>query len=179
MKKRLFVILISFMLVVFFSTCKKKEVKTEPVKKPVVEKVEEVTPKVEKPVLTEEEIFQKKSLEEANKEGYLKMVHFDFDKYYIKDDMKPILHANAEWLLKHPGVEILVEGHCDERGTVEYNIALGEKRASAAQNYIISLGVPGERLKIISYGKSKPLVRGVDEGTYYQNRRSEFSITKK
>lgn len=179
MKKRLFVILISFMLIVFFSTCKKKEVKTEPVKKPVVEKVEEVTPKVEKPVLTEEEIFQKKSLEEANKEGYLKMVHFDFDKYYIKDDMKPILHANAEWLLKHPVVEILVEGHCDERGTIEYNIALGEKRASAAKNYLISLGVPEARLKIISYGKSKPLVRGVDEETYYQNRRSEFTITKK
>lgn len=179
MNKRLFVILISFMLVVFFSTCKKKEVKTEPVKKPVVEKVEEVTPKVEKPVLTEEEIFQKKTLEEANKEGYLKMVHFDFDKYYIKDNMKPILHANAEWLLKHLGVEILVEGHCDERGTIEYNIALGEKRASAAKNYLISLGVPEARLKIISYGKSKPLVRGVDEETYYQNRRSEFTITKK
>ncbi len=179
MKKRLFVILISFMLIVFFSTCKKKEVKTEPVKEPVVEKVEEVTPKVEKPVLTEEEIFQKKTLEEANKEGYLKMVHFDFDKYYIKDDMKPILHANAEWLLKHSGVEILVEGHCDERGTIEYNIALGEKRASAAKNYLTSLGVPEARLKIISYGKSKPLVRGVDEETYYQNRRSEFTITKK
>lgn len=179
MNKKFFVILISFMLIVFFSTCKKKEVKTEPVKEPVVEKVEEITPKVEKPVLTEEEIFQKRNLEEANKAGYLKKIHFDFDKYYIKDDMKPILHSNAEWLLKHPNVEILVEGHCDERGTIEYNIALGEKRADATKNYLVSLGVPELRTKIISYGKSKPLVRGVDEETYYQNRRSAFTIVKK
>ena len=93
--------------------------------------------------------------------------------------MKPILQANANWLLKFSSVEVLVEGHCDERGTIEYNIALGEKRAEAAKNYLVSLGMNPAKIKIISYGKSKPLVQGVDEATYFQNRRAEFVITKK
>jgi peptidoglycan-associated lipoprotein len=93
--------------------------------------------------------------------------------------MKPVLNRNADWLLKHPPVEILIEGHCDERGTFEYNMALGEKRAEAALNYLVSLGVKPERIKIISYGKNRPLVKGMDEESYYQNRRDEFVIIKK
>jgi peptidoglycan-associated lipoprotein len=162
-----------------FAACAKKTAKVEPVKQPVVEKVEEPTAQVEKPYLTEEELFQQKSLEELNKDQILKRVHFDFDRYTIRDDMKAVMQANANWLLKFPSVEVLVEGHCDERGTIEYNIALGEKRAEAARNYLVSLGLNAAKVKIISYGKSKPLVQGVDEASYFQNRRAEFVITKK
>jgi peptidoglycan-associated lipoprotein len=93
--------------------------------------------------------------------------------------MKSILERNAEWLLKYPNVEISIEGHCDERGTVEYNMALGEKRAYTARKYLENLGVPIEKMRIVSYGKSKPLVKGVDEASHFKNRRDEFIITKK
>jgi peptidoglycan-associated lipoprotein len=162
-----------------FSACGKKAAKVEPVQEPVVEKVDEPVAQVEKPVLSEEELFQQKSLEELNKDQILKRINFDFDMYAIREDMKPIVQANANWLLKFPSVEVLIEGHCDEKGTIEYNIALGEKRAEAAKNYLVSLGLNAAKVKIISYGKSKPLVQGVDEASYFQNRRAEFIITKK
>jgi peptidoglycan-associated lipoprotein len=178
--KRVYIgLLIVLMMVAFFSSCK-KEVKVEPPKpEPVVEKVEEAPTKVEKPQLTAEEIFQRQTLEELNKKGYLKMINFDFDKYLIRDDMKPLLEQNAQWLLKHPTVVVSIDGHCDERGTEEYNMALGEKRAQAAKKYMVSLGVPADRLNTVSYGKTKPLVKGVDEDSHFKNRRDEFTITKK
>ena len=178
MKRLFIIILVGFALLIFFDSCKKKGPETEPVQE-TVEKVDEDVPKVDRPVLTEEEIFHKRSLEEANKAGYLKMIHFDFDKYDIKSNMKPVLHQNADWLLKHGQVEILMEGHCDERGTFEYNMALGEKRAESALNYLVSLGIKPERVKIISYGKTKLMVKGMDEESHYQNRRAEFVIIKK
>jgi peptidoglycan-associated lipoprotein len=177
--KKIIIILAALSLILLSNACAKKAAKVEPVQEPVVEKVEEPTTKVEKPVLSEEELFQQKSLEELNKDQILKRINFDFDQYAIREDMKSILQANANWLLKFASVEILVEGHCDERGTIEYNIALGEKRAEAAKNYLVSLGMKAAKIKIISYGKSKPLVQGVDENTYFQNRRAEFIITKK
>jgi peptidoglycan-associated lipoprotein len=178
MKKFLFV-LVALSLILLFNACGKKAAKVAPMQGPVVEKVEEPSTKVEKPFLSEEEIFQQKTIEDLNKDGIVKKINFDFDQYQIREDMKPILQANADWMLKFPTVQVLVEGHCDERGTIEYNIALGEKRAEAAKNYIASLGVNAANIKIVSYGKSKPLVQGVDEATYFQNRRAEFVITKK
>lgn len=179
MKRFLIAILIVSFTLVFFNGCQKKVV-TEPVKEaPKVEPVTEAPPKIEKPELTEAEIFQRKTLEEVNRQGYLKKIYFDFDKYTIKDDMKPVLQNNADWLMGHAGVEIRIDGHCDERGTVEYNMALGEKRAKAAKEYLVTLGVGADRVTIVSYGKSKPLVKGIDEESHYQNRRDEFIITKK
>jgi peptidoglycan-associated lipoprotein len=179
MKRLYIVVLIVTLMVTVFTSCK-KEVKVEPPKsEPVVEKVEEPAPKVEKPQLTEEEIFQRKSLDELNKAGHLKRIHFDFDKYQIRDDMKPILESNAKWLMKHNSVIVSVGGHCDERGTEEYNMALGEKRAEAAKKYLVSLGVPEAQLNTVSYGKTQPLVKGVDEDTHFKNRRDEFIIIKK
>ncbi len=176
--KRFFVLFLSVILVVFlFNSCAKK-VKTVP-ETTKVETVEETAPKIEKPKLTEEEIFMQKSLDEINKEGYLKRINFDFDKYSIREDMKGILHKNADWLLKHSSVEISIGGHCDERGTIEYNMALGEKRAEAAMKYLLNLGIPAERMKVVSYGKNNPLVKGVDEKTHFMNRRDEFIIVKK
>jgi peptidoglycan-associated lipoprotein len=177
--KKWLLVLVALSLVLMFNACGKKAAKVEPTQGPFVEKVEEPVAHVEKPVLSEEELFQQKSLEELNKDQVLKKINFDFDMYTIREDMKPVMQANADWLLKFASVEVLVEGHCDERGTIEYNIALGEKRAEAARNYLISLGLNGAKVKIISYGKSKPLVQGVDEATYFQNRRAEFVITKK
>lgn len=177
--KKCLLLLMALSLILMFNACGKKAAKVAPVQEPVVEKVEEPTALVEKPVLSEEEIFQQKSLEELNKDQILKRINFDFDKYTIREDMKPIIQANANWLLKFASVEVLVEGHCDEKGTIEYNIALGEKRAEAAKNYLASLGMNAAKIKIVSYGKSKPLVQGEDEASYFQNRRAEFVITKK
>lgn len=178
--KKILVLFVVLSLILLFNACGKKAAKVEPVKEaPVVEKVEEPTTRVEKPVLNEEEIFQQKTIEDLNKDQTLKRIQFDFDKYQVREDMKPVLQANANWMLKFSTVQILIEGHCDERGTIEYNIALGEKRADAAKNYLASLGVNTAKIKIVSYGKSKPLVQGVDEATYFQNRRAEFVITKK
>jgi peptidoglycan-associated lipoprotein len=178
MKKFLFVLL-TLSLILLFNGCGKKSAKVAPTQGPAVEKVEEPVTQVEKPYLSEEEVFLQKSIEELNKDGIMKKINFDFDQYQIREDMKPILQANADWMLKFSTVQVLIEGHCDEKGTIEYNIALGEKRAEAAKNYIVSLGVNPAKLKIVSYGKSKPLVQGVDENSYFQNRRAEFVITKK
>ncbi len=178
--KRFYIgLLIVVFLLVSFTGCGKKA-KVEPVdKSPAVEQVDEKTPRIEKPTLTEEEIFQRQSIEELNKTGDLKKIHFDFDRYNIREDMKGNLHKNADWLLKRASVLIIIEGHCDERGTVEYNLALGEKRAEAAKKYLESLGVSADRIKTISYGKNRPAVKGVDENTYFMNRRDEFIITRK
>lgn len=178
MKKTYVLIIVVCVLALFVSNCK-KAVQVEPVEKEAVVKVDEKSTKLDKPVLTEEEIFQRKTLEELNKEKPLVKIHFDFDRYSIREDMKGNLHKNADLLLKHSTLQIQIEGHCDERGTVEYNMALGEKRAKATKEYLESLGVDAGRMAIISYGKNRPAVRGVDENTHFQNRRAEFVIVKK
>lgn len=178
MKRFMIGILTVLVTAAFFNSCK-KEVVTAPPEEEKVEKVEEVTPKVETPQLTEAELFQRRTLEELNRMGYLKRINFDFDKYFVREDMKPILEQNARWLLKYPTVVVTIDGHCDERGTEEYNMALGEKRAESAKKYMLNLGVPGERMKTVSYGKIRPLVKGVDEESHFKNRRDEFTIIKK
>lgn len=181
MKRVMIGVLVVLLTVAFFNSCREK-VATEPVKEAPTSKIESVdeqSPQIEKPQLTEEEIFQRNTLEAVNRQGYLQKIYFEYDKYMVKDDMKPIMAQNAEWLLQHPTVEIRIEGHCDERGTEEYNIALGEKRAESAKNYLVSLGVANAKIQVVSYGKSKPLVTGSDEASHYQNRRDEFLITKK
>lgn len=155
---------------------------------PKIEKVEEVEEPEEpekKPVeiqfaeLSEEEIFLSKSLAEINEEAPIHMIHFDFDKFFIREDAKPVLEANAKWLKKFNTVKILIEGHCDERGTEEYNFALGEKRAKSTFDYLVSLGIPPDRMTTISYGKSQPLDSGHNEIAWQKNRRSQFTIIGK
>ena len=180
--KKLVVLSLALILVfTFFSGCKKKvkEVPPPPQVKeqPKVEKVEE--PVVKEPVLSEEDIFMSKSLEQINKEQPLAMIYFDYDKYFIREDAKSVLERNAAWMNKFRTVKILIEGHCDERGTEEYNLALGEKRAKSTMDYMVSLGVSADRVKILSYGKSQPLVTGQDEATWQKNRRAQFTIIAK
>jgi len=109
----------------------------------------------------------------------LKDVHFDFDKYDIRPGDADILKQNAAVLLKYPAAKIQMEGHCDERGTVEYNLALGERRAHNTRNYLKSLGVSSDRISIISYGKERPLDSGHSEESWAKNRRAHCIIVSK
>jgi len=97
---------------------------------------------------------------------------FDFDKYNIRSDQVPTMERQAAWLKQFPQVTIRIEGHADERGTREYNLALGERRANATRDFLISLGVDPGRIEIISYGKERPAVLGSNEQAWAQNRRS-------
>jgi len=116
---------------------------------------------------------------EVLESSLLKDIHFDFDKYDIRPSDGAILKQNEALLRKYPNVKIQVEGHCDERGTVEYNLALGERRANSAKSYLTSLGIPGNRISTISYGKEKPLDPGHNEEAWAKNRRAHFVILSK
>jgi len=109
----------------------------------------------------------------------LKDIHFDFDKYDIRPGDAEILKENAALLMKNPGVKIQIEGHCDERGTEEYNLALGERRANSAKRYLTSLGLTADRISTISYGKLKPLDPGHNEEAWAKNRRDHFIVLSK
>jgi peptidoglycan-associated lipoprotein len=106
----------------------------------------------------------------------LKTVYFDFDKFALRADSKAALDANYALLTEFPDAIIKIEGHADERGTVEYNIALGDKRANAAKDYLIGLGLAKNRVSTISYGEERPAVVGHDEAAWAKNRRCEFKI---
>ena len=103
-------------------------------------------------------------------------VLFAFDKFDIKPEYKEMLKAKADLMKQFPSVRVRIEGNCDERGTQEYNLALGERRARAAYEYMIRLGVPAEQLDIISYGKERPAVEGTGEAVWAKNRRDEFNV---
>lgn len=109
----------------------------------------------------------------------LKDVFFDFDKSNIRDDQKGALGENVSWLKSNPSAKITLEGHCDERGTAEYNLGLGERRAKAVKDYLIAAGIPADRVSTISYGKERPFVLGHDESAWKWNRRGHFVITGK
>ena len=106
----------------------------------------------------------------------LKDIHFDFDKYDIRPEDAKILDADAVWLKTRPDDLLLIEGHCDERGTIEYNLALGERRAKAAMNYLVAQGVQARRITLISYGKERPACTTHDEACWAVNRRSHFLV---
>ena len=104
----------------------------------------------------------------------LQRIHFDFDQFTLSDEARMVLGQNAEYLKANSGLQVVIEGHCDERGSDEYNLALGESRALAAKNYLISLGVGAQRLSVISYGEEKPLDSRKTEDAWAMNRRAEF-----
>lgn len=116
--------------------------------------------------------------DDPRRELQLDPVYFDFDSYLLKADARETLTRNARWLAENKLARIIIEGHADERGSDEYNLALAEKRAIAARRYIETLGVNGNRLETISYGENKPAVSGHDEATWAKNRRVEFVIAQ-
>jgi peptidoglycan-associated lipoprotein len=130
--------------------------------------------------LTDEyERLRQMSSDEIDRMGLLSDIHFDYNKADIRDADRDVLSRNAEVLKKFDFLKITVEGHCDERGSVEYNLALGDKRSRAAQEQLVALGVPADRLKMVSYGKEIPLCTQSTEECWARNRRGHFAVTSK
>jgi peptidoglycan-associated lipoprotein len=124
-------------------------------------------------------VVKESSLEElAHQQGALLPVYFDFDKSNIKAEAKANLDKTAAWLGKNAAVNVKIEGNCDERGTAEYNLALGERRANAAKKYLVNSGVKADRLSTISYGKEKPTCAEHSEACWSKNRRDDFKIVQ-
>jgi len=110
----------------------------------------------------------------AEAEAGLKPIYFDFDRSFVRDDARPVMKMNAQWLKANPKVKVRIEGNSDERGTIEYNQALGQRRAVAAKKYLTDLGIASNRISIISYGKEKPVCSAQTEECWQQNRRGEL-----
>jgi peptidoglycan-associated lipoprotein len=106
----------------------------------------------------------------------LRPIYFEFDSYRLTNGARKILKANAAWLKSNASVSVQIEGHCDERGTPEYNLALGERRANAAKEYLIAQGIDASRVSVISYGEERPVDPGHDEAAWAKNRRAEMVI---
>lgn len=106
----------------------------------------------------------------------MKDIHFDFDRYAVRNDEKPILKTVAETLKKNSRVKVTIEGNCDDRGTNEYNLALGDRRANAARDFLLSLGVPASRMETVSYGEEKPVCTEDNESCWAKNRRDHFVL---
>jgi peptidoglycan-associated lipoprotein len=108
----------------------------------------------------------------------LEAVYFDFDSSDIKPEYRPLLESKAAWLKANPDSRLRIEGHCDDRGTAEYNLALGEKRAIRVMDYLVSLGIPARRISTISYGEERPAVPDQNEEAWAKNRRAEFRLLR-
>jgi peptidoglycan-associated lipoprotein len=165
--------LVLIVALVSLSGCgKKAEVETDPAAGAGEPTEEEVPPP---PVAEEPEVVDEgpdyPNLDPAD--YGVQDVYFAFDQYDLDDESMGLLSRNAK-VMKEAGVVILISGHCDERGTIEYNLALGEKRARAVRDYLVSLGVSGTQLKVTSYGESKPFAMGSDEDAWAMNRRAHF-----
>ena len=123
--------------------------------------------------------LKSKSTDEIERMGLFGEIHFDYDKADLREGDRGVLAKNAENLKTFDFLRLTVEGHCDERGSVEYNLALGERRAKAAYDYLVSLGVPADRLKTVSYGKEVPICHEANEECWARNRRAHFTVTGK
>ncbi len=129
--------------------------------------------------LSEAELFRRKSLSDLNAEHPLTDAFFDYNQKTLRDDARQALFKDAKWLAQWPQTVIRVDGHCDERGTPEYNLALGEERAQVVKEYLESLGVRADRIQTRSLGKEAPFCRDEGESCWSQNRRGHFEITSK
>ena len=120
-----------------------------------------------------------RSIDDLNRDSPMRVAYYDYDSAELSAEARAALDANAAVLKKYPSWTVTIEGHCDERGTAEYNLALGERRAVAAQSYLVALGIPASRVKTVSYGKEFPFDPGHDEAAWAKNRRAHFVITGK
>ncbi|MDO9585323.1 MAG: peptidoglycan-associated lipoprotein Pal [Syntrophales bacterium] len=146
---------------------KAKAEKEAAVKEEATKEVAELKAAKETAAVTSKELYE------------LADIHFDFDKFSLKDEERAILNEHAEWLNKNKDVMIVIEGHCDERGTTEYNLALGERRASAAARFLVDMGIDAKRIRTISYGEELPLDPGHNEEAWAKNRRAHFVVSSK
>jgi peptidoglycan-associated lipoprotein len=136
------------------------------------------TPVSTAPVLTDDPMTSR-SVDDLNRDSPLRAIYYEYDSAELTADARAGLDTNAGLLKRYTTWIITVEGHCDERGTAEYNLALGERRAMAAQSYLVSLGIPADRLRTVGYGKEFPFDPGHNEAAYAKNRRAHFVITAK
>jgi peptidoglycan-associated lipoprotein len=116
------------------------------------------------------------ALRRAIEEGLVRPVFFAYDRYDLSTEARATLEENSRWFRRYPNARIVIEGHCDERGTEEYNLALGDRRAQAAREYLVQLGVEARRIETISYGEERPFVMGSNEAAWAQNRRAHFVV---
>ena len=129
--------------------------------------------------LSEDELFARKTLDQLNAEMPLADVNFDYDMATVRDDARAILQKNADWMRRWTTTKVSIEGHADQRGTNEYNLALGDRRAKAVMDYLVGLGIAADRLVTVSKGEESPLCTEMTEGCYARNRRGHFVITAK
>ena len=191
--KKYFVFMVMLSLVSF--SCKQRAVTQPETQQPSQEKSEKsetTQPQKTTEKITEQKVvssvesaesareqkgLEQKGLEE--KEGMFRDVNFDYDKYDIKDEYKPVLKSLAVFMIKNSNARLSIEGHCDDRGTNEYNLALGDRRAKAAKDYLVSLGVLSSRIDTLSYGEEKPLCADQTEECWASNRRAHFVVLNK
>ncbi|MEW6003276.1 MAG: peptidoglycan-associated lipoprotein Pal [Nitrospirota bacterium] len=191
MKKVFAVILMLVAGSVFFGCSQRKVVQPEAQQQQPAVSPEETKKKA--PIRPEEKIAAEKITEQQlakvetrdieapkyiEEKGVFEDIYFDFDRYDIRSDAKPVLEKIASWLLKNTSEKILIEGHCDERGTNEYNLALGDRRAKATKDFLIALGLSPKRIEIISYGEEKPLCTEKTEDCWQKNRRDHFVVLR-
>jgi len=136
-------------------------------------------PVVVVPPMPADDMIGSKTLDDLNRDSPLRPLFFELDSSEVSAAGQQVLQANVAVLKKYPNMQITIEGHCDERGTAEYNLALGERRALAAKNYLVSLGVAADKVKTVSYGKEFPFDAGHDDAAWKNNRRAHFVITAK
>jgi len=129
--------------------------------------------------LTEDQVFARKSLEQLNSEHPLDDVYFELDMSDIRNEGRASLQKDADWLKRWTSTKVTVEGHCDSRGSSEYNLALGSRRAAAVRDYLVSLGVAADRVTVVSKGKEQPVCSEEQESCWQKNRRGHFQITAK
>ena len=170
-RKNLLFVSLMVILIVAFSACSKKQTTEPPMTEP---EVTETTPPPPPPVEEEEPVMEEEV--EPVKMPVLEDVFFDFDKFSLTMSAQRKLDKNATQLRDASSFKILIEGHCDERGTNAYNLALGEKRAKAAKDYLVSQGIAASRISTVSYGEERPFDTGHDETAWSKNRRGHFVV---
>ena len=189
MKKMITVLItVAFMCstILFMTSCAKKQVGAQSQDQPPVFKPEIVQPREQGPQGPAVTVTEPKdvapvratALENAIKIITSGNIYFAFDKSELTAESKAVLQKKAEYLRAYPELSIIIEGHCDERGTNEYNLALGERRADAAFKYLNAMGIAGDRMKTVSYGEERPADPGHNESAWAKNRRDEFKVIK-
>ncbi|MDX1584909.1 MAG: peptidoglycan-associated lipoprotein Pal [Thermoanaerobaculia bacterium] len=184
--RTLLVISLMSLLVVSFG-CRSKTTTEEPPEPPIVEETPEpVVVEVEEPEDFEQEEVEVDDLSgsiaevnaRAHEQGWIRDAFFEFDEFTLTTESQDNLAISAAWLKGHPDFSLLIEGHADERGTEQYNLALGEKRANAAKDYLVALGVPASKIRTISYGEERPFATGSNPVAWAKNRRAHLVLEK-
>jgi peptidoglycan-associated lipoprotein len=167
------------LLVVFLAACAGKQVKESPAaaQEPVAQTAAPSTPAAAVPTVASNPAAVNPLVDPANILSK-RSIYYDYDKYDIKPEFKPLIEAHAKYLRDHQGANVAIQGNTDERGSTEYNIALGQRRSAAVMNMMKLLGVPERQMEAISFGKEKPKALGHDEASWAQNRRSDIVYNK-